>query len=182
MSRFQRPGRGSVVRAAFVLVLAALAAFAVGAVHGGAATPSTQSVTVPGKAGQTATVTWTGTIPAVSAHPTSELQRRRRAGRRRRARVDDPAQGLRPVRRDLHLPDQLDAEQPDRRRAAERRGADRQQPRQSGRRRHGDERGRLERRQRDDRDGRRPQPRPRHLPRARVRLRQLDAAGLPRAS
>ena len=63
MSRFQRPGRGSVLRAAFVLVLAALAAFAVGAVHGGAATPSTQSVTVPGKAGQTATVTWTGTIP-----------------------------------------------------------------------------------------------------------------------
>ncbi len=26
---------------------------------------------MPGKAGQTATVTWTGTIPAVSAHPTS---------------------------------------------------------------------------------------------------------------
>ena len=43
MSRFQRPGRGSVLRAAFVLVLAALAAFAVGAVHGGAATPSMQT-------------------------------------------------------------------------------------------------------------------------------------------
>ena len=71
MSRFQRPGRGGVLRAAFVLVLAALAAFAVGAVHSGAATPSMQSVAVPGKAGQTATVTWTGTIPAVSAHPTS---------------------------------------------------------------------------------------------------------------
>jgi len=54
-----------------VLVLAALAAFAVGAVHGGAATPATQSVAVPSKAGQTASVTWTGTIPAVSAHPTS---------------------------------------------------------------------------------------------------------------
>src|SRR3954453_14464869 len=69
MPRFQRPGRGSVVRAALVLVLAALAAVAVGAVHGGAATPSTQSIVVPSKAGQTATVTWTGTIPAVSAHP-----------------------------------------------------------------------------------------------------------------
>src|SRR3954453_22505348 len=69
MPRFQRPGRGSVVRAALVLVLAALAAVGVGAVHGGAATPSTQSIVVPSKAGQTATVTWTGTIPAVSAHP-----------------------------------------------------------------------------------------------------------------
>ena len=49
MSRFQRPGRGSVVRAAFVLVLAALAAFAVGAVHGGAATPLIQSVAVPAR-------------------------------------------------------------------------------------------------------------------------------------
>jgi hypothetical protein len=71
MPTFQRPGRGRVLRVAFVLVLAALAAFAVGAVHGGAATPATQSIAVPGKAGQTATVTWTGTIPAVSAHPTS---------------------------------------------------------------------------------------------------------------
>jgi hypothetical protein len=71
MPRFPRPGRGSVVRAALVLVLAALAAFAVGAVHGGAATPSTQTIAVPGKAGQTATVTWSGTIPPVSAHPTN---------------------------------------------------------------------------------------------------------------
>src|SRR5689334_7825942 len=71
MPRFPRPGRGRVARAAFVIVLASLAAFAVGAVHGGAATPSTQSISVPNKAGQTTTVTWTGTIPPVSAHPTN---------------------------------------------------------------------------------------------------------------
>src|SRR3954451_19182783 len=69
MPRFQRPRRGSVVRVVLVLVLAALAAVGVGAVHGGAATPSMQSIVVPSKAGQSATVTWTGTIPAVSAHP-----------------------------------------------------------------------------------------------------------------
>jgi hypothetical protein len=55
-----------------VLAIAAVAAAAIGALHGGAATPSTQSVTVPGKIGQTATVTWTGTIPVVSAHPTND--------------------------------------------------------------------------------------------------------------
>src|SRR4051812_43656496 len=71
MPRFPRPGRGRVVRVAFVLVLAALAAVGAGAVHGGAATPSTQSIAVPSKAGQTATATWSGTIPPASAHPTN---------------------------------------------------------------------------------------------------------------
>ena len=70
MSRFPRPGRGRVVRAAFVLVLAALAAFAVGAVHGGAATPRRRASPCP-QGRPDRDVTWTGTIPAVSAHPTS---------------------------------------------------------------------------------------------------------------
>src|SRR3954465_7407195 len=50
---------------------AAAAAVAVGALQGGAATPQTQSVTVPDKSGQSTSITWTGTIPAVSPHPTS---------------------------------------------------------------------------------------------------------------
>jgi hypothetical protein len=53
-------------------VLAAAVAVALGALHGGAATPATQSVAVPSKAGQTATYTWTGTIPAASPHPTND--------------------------------------------------------------------------------------------------------------
>ena len=64
-------GRG-IVRAALVAVVTALAAVAVGALHGGAATPQTQSVAVPGKVGQTVRVSWTGTIPAASPHPTSD--------------------------------------------------------------------------------------------------------------
>jgi hypothetical protein len=72
MPRIPKPGRGTVLRLALAATLAALAAVVLGALHGGAATPATQSVTVPGKAGQTATFTWAGTIPAVSPHPTSD--------------------------------------------------------------------------------------------------------------
>jgi hypothetical protein len=61
----------TLVRVTISLVAAATAAVAVGALHGGAATPPTQSLVVPDKAGQSASVTWSGTIPAVSAHPTS---------------------------------------------------------------------------------------------------------------
>jgi hypothetical protein len=61
----------TMVRAAIALFAAAAAAVAVGALHGGAATPPMQSLTVPDKAGQSASLTWTGTIPAVSPHPTS---------------------------------------------------------------------------------------------------------------
>ena len=60
------------MRSIFV-VLATLAALAaIGALQIGAATPSTQSVTVPGKIGQTVSVSWTGTIPPASPHPTSD--------------------------------------------------------------------------------------------------------------
>ena len=72
MPRFQRPGRGRVLRAAVVLVLVALAAVAVGALHGGAATPSTQSITVPGQGRPDRDGHLDGTIPAVSAHPTND--------------------------------------------------------------------------------------------------------------
>ncbi len=55
-----------------VLAGAALVAVAaVGAVRIGASTPPSNQVTVPSKAGQTVTVTWTGTIP-VAATPTSD--------------------------------------------------------------------------------------------------------------
>jgi hypothetical protein len=70
-NRFVR-GRRSPWRAAAVLAVVAGAAITIGALTGGAATPSTQSVTVPSKAGQTTSVTWTGTIPAAAAHPTSD--------------------------------------------------------------------------------------------------------------
>src|SRR5436305_8363472 len=60
----------TLVRATIALGAAAAAAVAVGALQGGAATPQTQSVTVPDKAGQSTSVTWSGTIPAVSPHPT----------------------------------------------------------------------------------------------------------------
>jgi hypothetical protein len=62
----------TVVRATIALFAAAAAAIAVGAMHGGAATPPTQSVAVPDRVGQTTTLTWSGTIPAVSPHPTSD--------------------------------------------------------------------------------------------------------------
>jgi hypothetical protein len=71
MSRLRHPGGPTMLRATVALPIAAAAAFGVGALHGGAATPSTQNVTVPGKAGQTVTLTWNGTIPVVSAHPTN---------------------------------------------------------------------------------------------------------------
>src|SRR5690349_19937976 len=48
------------------------AAFAAAALDIGASTPSTQSIAVPAKAGQTAQISWTGTIPVASAHPTSD--------------------------------------------------------------------------------------------------------------
>jgi hypothetical protein len=71
MSRISKP-RGRMARAVIAAVAVAFAAAAVGALHGGAATPGTQSVTVPTKAGKTVNVTWTGTIPAASPHPTSD--------------------------------------------------------------------------------------------------------------
>jgi hypothetical protein len=45
-------------------------AVALGAVGIGASTPPTQSIAVPAKPGQ-ATLSWTGTIPAASSHPTN---------------------------------------------------------------------------------------------------------------
>jgi hypothetical protein len=72
MPRFPRPGGRAALRAAIAAVAAAVVAVALGAMHGGAATPATQSVTVPSKAGQTVSVAWTGTIPAASPHPTSD--------------------------------------------------------------------------------------------------------------
>src|SRR5712691_7920656 len=72
MPRFPRPRGRAALRAAIAAVAAAVVAVALGAMHGGAATPATQSVTVPNKAGQAVSVAWTGTIPAVSPHPTSD--------------------------------------------------------------------------------------------------------------
>src|SRR5260221_2118824 len=72
MPRFRKPGSRAVLRAAIAAVVAAVVAVALGAMHGGAATPATQSVTVPNKVGQTASYAWTGTIPAASPHPTSD--------------------------------------------------------------------------------------------------------------
>src|SRR5436190_6456444 len=63
--------RRAAARAAVIGVVAALAVVAVGVMHGGAATPQTQSIAVPAKAGQTASLSWSGTIPAASPHPTS---------------------------------------------------------------------------------------------------------------
>lgn len=71
MPRLTRRARAGAFRAALVFTLAAIAAFALGAVHGGAASPQTQTVTVPSKAGQTVKLSWTGTIPAASAHATN---------------------------------------------------------------------------------------------------------------
>src|SRR3954453_4066988 len=66
------PSRGrAAARVAVIGVLTALAVVAIGVMHGSAATPQTQSVAVPSKAGQTVTVSWSGTIPAASPHPTS---------------------------------------------------------------------------------------------------------------
>jgi hypothetical protein len=48
------------------------AAFAAVALNIGASTPPTQSVAVPAKAGQTVQLSWTGTIPPASAHPTND--------------------------------------------------------------------------------------------------------------
>src|SRR3954453_14188082 len=65
------PSRGrAAARAAVIGVVTALAV-AIGVMHGGAATPQTQSIAVPAKAGQTVTVSWSGTIPAASPHPTN---------------------------------------------------------------------------------------------------------------
>src|SRR5690349_8415454 len=68
LARFPlRRGRRPVV----ALSLTAAAAVVLGALQIGAATPSTQSVAVPAKVGQSTQVTWSGTIPAASAHPTN---------------------------------------------------------------------------------------------------------------
>ena len=72
MPRISRSGRRAVLRAALAALVVALVVVALGALHSGAATPATQSVTVPGKTGRTVTVTWAGTIPAASPHPTSD--------------------------------------------------------------------------------------------------------------
>jgi len=73
MPRFLRKPRGrTALRAGIATLAAAVVAIALGAMHGNAASPATQSVTVPNKAGQTVNVAWTGTIPAVSPHPTSD--------------------------------------------------------------------------------------------------------------
>src|SRR3954468_10600136 len=53
-----------------VLALVATAGV-VAAVRSDASTPTSDSVTVPDKAGQTVQVTWSGTIPAASVHPTN---------------------------------------------------------------------------------------------------------------
>ena len=116
MARFSRaPGRGT-VRVAIALIGAAAAAVALGALHGGAATPSTQSVAVPDKAGQTVTAQWTGTIPAAARTRRTTATAPASATTTQGIDRDDPAQGLRPDRRDVHVPDHVDAEQPDRRR------------------------------------------------------------------
>src|SRR3954447_18408226 len=60
------------VRALVVFAFVAAAAVAVGALHVGASTPSMQSIAVPDRVGQTTTVAWDGTIPAVSAHPRND--------------------------------------------------------------------------------------------------------------
>ena len=72
MPRISTPRSRAVLRTAIVALGAALAAVALGALHGGAATPATQNVTVSSKAGQTTVVTWSGVIPAASPHPTSD--------------------------------------------------------------------------------------------------------------
>jgi hypothetical protein len=72
LSRLPSPRAATAVRALVAIALAAVVAVALGALHGGAATPATQSIAVPSKAGQTATYTWSGTIPAASPHPTSD--------------------------------------------------------------------------------------------------------------
>jgi hypothetical protein len=72
MPRFPKRRSHAVLRAGIAAVAAALGAVALGAMHGNAASPATQSVSVPSKAGQTVNVAWTGTIPAASPHPTSD--------------------------------------------------------------------------------------------------------------
>jgi hypothetical protein len=69
MPRISRPRRTAAV---LIVAAAAVVAVSFGALHGGAATPSTQSVTVPSKAGQTVNLAWSGTIPAASPHPTND--------------------------------------------------------------------------------------------------------------
>ena len=118
MPRFPRPGRGGVVRAALVLVLAALAAFAVGAVHGGAATPVDAERHRPGKAGQTATVSLDGDDPGRQRAPDERLQRRRRRASTTRASPSrSRARATTEFDATFTFQITLDAEQPDRRRA-----------------------------------------------------------------
>jgi hypothetical protein len=72
MPRIPKPRSRPALRAAIAAIGAGVAAVALGALHGGAATPATQGVTVPSKAGKTVSVAWTGAIPAASPHPTSD--------------------------------------------------------------------------------------------------------------
>lgn len=58
-----KPSPRPSLRTAIAVLVVAAVAVAFGALHGGAATPTTQSVTVPSKAGKTVSVTWTGAIP-----------------------------------------------------------------------------------------------------------------------
>src|SRR3954451_17988004 len=59
-------------RTVVIAAVLTLGAFGVPATGAFAATPDNQTVTVPTTVGHTVTRTWTGTIPAGSAHPTSE--------------------------------------------------------------------------------------------------------------
>ena len=64
MPRISPAGRRAALRAAIGLFGATLAAVAFGVLHGGAATPATQSVTVPSKAGKTvSTSSFTSSFP-----------------------------------------------------------------------------------------------------------------------
>ena len=67
MSRLRR---NRAAQGSLVIALALVAAIGA-AVRSDASTPPSDAVTVPAKAGQTVTVSWTGTIPAASAHPTN---------------------------------------------------------------------------------------------------------------
>jgi hypothetical protein len=70
MKRLPRPSRRLLIAAGVLVALAAIAIGA-GAVGVGASTPPSSTVTVPARAGETVTVTWTGTIPP-AATPTSD--------------------------------------------------------------------------------------------------------------
>ena len=65
--------RRTAVRAAVAALAVALVAAALGALHTGAATPATQSVTVPSKAGRSVAITWSGEAPQLRRLPDNPL-------------------------------------------------------------------------------------------------------------